>query len=120
MKVSSIHFILSGKTPYKDLAPAFPDILKMFLMETDQMPEDEEILMMFIELNMSDLLRNMKPEGYNRKGRMRMVFPTDKSEFYIKAVGKGVDVARVGERISEMLSATGVRYKTVNNDIPEL
>jgi len=120
MKANSVHFILNGKTPYKDLVPAFPDILKMFLMETDQMPEDEEILMMFIELNMADLERNMKPEGYNRRGRMRMVFPADRNEFYIKATGKGVDVARVGERISEMLSASGVQYKTVNNDIPEL
>ncbi|MCL1984163.1 MAG: hypothetical protein FWG58_02035 [Methanomassiliicoccaceae archaeon] len=119
MKANSVHFVLSGKTPYKDLAPAFPDILKMFLKETDQMPEDEEILAMFIELNLSDLERNMKPEGYNRKGKMRMVFPTDRKEFYIKAVGKGVDVARVGERISEMLSASGVHYKTVNNDLPE-
>jgi hypothetical protein len=119
MKVSSVHFNLSGKTPYKDLVPVFPDILKMFLMETDQMPEDEEILMMFIDLNMTDLQRNMKPEGYNRKGRMRMVFPLDKKEFYIRAVGKGMDVSRVGERISEMLSAAGVSYKTANNDLPE-
>ena len=119
MKANSIHFILSGKTPYKDLAPVFPDILKMFLQETDQMPEDEEILMMFIELNTSDLARNMKPEGYNRKGRMRLVFPMDRKEFYIKAVGKGVDVTRVGEKVSEMLSSAGVHYKTVNNDLPE-
>jgi len=120
MKVSSVHFILGGKTPYKDLAQAFPDILKMFLIETGQMPDDEEILMMFIELNMADLERNMKPEGYNRKGKMRMVFPMDKKEFYIKATGKGVDVARVGERISEMLSASGVQYKTTNDDLPDL
>ena len=120
MKVSSVHFILSGKTPYKDLSPVFPDILKLFLMETNQMPEDEEILMMFIELNTADLNRNMKPEGYNRKGRMRMVFPMDRKEFYIKAAGKGADVARVGERISEMLSSAGVAYKTANNDLPEL
>ena len=120
MKVSSVHFILGGKTPYKDLAPAFPDILKMFLMETGQMPDDDEILMMFIELNMADLERNVKPEGYNRKGRMKMVFPMDKKEFYIRATGKGVDVARVGERISEMLSASGIQYKTSNNELPEL
>jgi hypothetical protein len=120
MKVTSVHFILGGKTPYKDLAPAFPDILKMFLIETAQVPDDEEIMLMFIELNMADLERNMKPEGYNRKGRMKMVFPMDKKEFYIKATGKGVDVIRVGERISEMLSASGVQYKTTNNDIPEL
>ncbi|MDR0778875.1 MAG: hypothetical protein LBE48_05525 [Methanomassiliicoccaceae archaeon] len=120
MKANSVHFILGGKTPYKDLAVAFPDILKMFLIETDQMPEDEEILMMFIELNMTDLERNVKPEGYNRKGRMRMVFPMDREEFYIKAVGKGADVGRIGERISEMLSASGVHYKTVQNDITDL
>jgi hypothetical protein len=120
MKVSSVHFILSGKTPYKDLAPAFPDILKMFLKETDQMPEDDEILMMFIELNTADLVRNMKPEGYNRKGRMRLVFPMDKKEFYVKAVGKGADAARVGERISEILSSFNIQYKTANNDLPEL
>jgi hypothetical protein len=120
MKANSVHFILGGKTPYKDLAPAFPDILKTFLKETDQMPEDEEILMMFIELNTADLERNVKPEGYNRKGRMRLVFPMDKKEFYIKSAGKGADVARVGEMISEMLSASGVQYKTVNNDLPEL
>jgi len=120
MKASSVHFILGGDTPYKDLAPAFPDILKMFLTETDQVPEDEEIMLMFIELNTADLERNMKPEGYNRKGRMRMVFPMDRTEFYIKAVGKGVDVARIGERIGEMLSASGVQYTMANNDLPEL
>jgi len=120
MKASSIHFVLSGDTPYKDLAPAFPDILKMFLTETEQVPEDEEIMLMFIELNMADLERNMKPEGYNRKGRMRMVFPMDKPEFYIKAVGKGADVARVGEKVNEILSASGIQYTVVNNDLPEL
>ena len=44
MKVSSIHFVLTGKTDYKDLAPVFPDILKMFLEAIDQMPEEEELL----------------------------------------------------------------------------
>jgi hypothetical protein len=120
MKTGSVHFILSGRTPYKDLVPIFPDMLKMFLAETEQMPEDEEILMMFIELNMADLERNMKPEGYNRKGRMRMVFPPDRNEFYVKAVGKGADAARMGEKISEMLTAAGVKFKTAVNDIPEL
>ena len=42
MKVSSVHFILKGKSDYKDLAPVFPDILKMFLESIDQMPEEEE------------------------------------------------------------------------------
>ena len=88
MKATSTHFVLKDKMDYKDLAPVFPDILKLFLVQTDQMPDDEEVLAMFIELNMNDLERNRKPEGYNRKGRMRLVFPTDRKEFYIRAMGK--------------------------------
>ena len=41
MKVYSTHFILKGKSDYKDLAPVFPDILKMFLEEIGQTPEEE-------------------------------------------------------------------------------
>ena len=33
------------------------------------MPEEEEILQMLIDLNVSDLQQNRKPEGYNRKGK---------------------------------------------------
>ena len=77
MKVYSTHFILKGKSDYKDLAPVFPDILKLFLEEIGQMPDEEEILQMFIELNMIDLELNRKPEGYNRKGKFRMVFPME-------------------------------------------
>ena len=83
MKVYSTHFILKGKSDYKDLAPVFPDILKMFLEEIGQTPEEEEILQMLIELNMIDLERNRKPEGYNRKGKVRLVFPMDRKEFYL-------------------------------------
>ena len=90
MKVYSTHFILKGKEPYKHLAPIFPDMLKMFLEEIGQMHEDEEVLQMNIELNMMDLERNRKPEGYNRKGKVRMVFPMDSKEFYLKNDGDGV------------------------------
>ena len=34
MKVYSVNFLLKGKTPYKDLAPVFPDILKLLLSTT--------------------------------------------------------------------------------------
>ena len=39
MKVYSVNFLLKGKTPYKDLAPVFPDILKLLLDDIGQMPE---------------------------------------------------------------------------------
>ena len=117
MKASSCHFVLSGDSDYKHLAKVFPDLLGFFLKETDQMPEDEEVLHMFIELNVSDLDRNVKPEGYNRKGRMRMIFPLDRKEFYIRSTSRPSEVARVGERISEMLSAAGIEHDVEQNTV---
>lgn len=111
MKASSIHFTFEGQTDYKDMAPVFPDILNYFLTQTEQVPEDEELLEMFIELNMRDLEQNRKPEGFNRRGKVRMVFPLGRKEFYIRAVAKGADVSRLGEKISAMLSSAGVDHE---------
>ena len=116
MKVFSTHFVLKGKSDYKDLAPVFPDILKMLLEEIGQTPEDEEILQMLITLNMIDLERNRKPEGYNRKGKVRLVFPMDSKEFYIKTYGKGTDLAPIADNISNMLTAAGVQFEIKQND----
>ena len=104
MKVSSKHFVLKGKSDYKDLAPVFPDILKMFLESIDQMPEEE------------DLEMNRKPEGYNRKGKVRLVFPMDSKEFYIKTYGKASDLVPIADRISEMLTAANIKFDVKDND----
>jgi len=74
MKASSGHLVLNDRTEYQELAEVFPELLKLFLEETDQVPEDPEIMQMFIHLNQKDLEANRKPEGYNRKGRMRLIF----------------------------------------------
>ena len=116
MKVYSTHFILKGKSDYKDLAPVFPDILKMFLEEIGQMPEEEELLQMLIELNMVDLERNRKPEGYNRKGKVRPVFPMDRKEFYLKTYTKNQDLSHIADNISNMLTAAGVKFDVKQND----
>ena len=116
MKVFSTHFVLKGKSDYKDLAPVFPDILKMLLEEIGQTPEDEEILQMLITLNLIDLERNRKPEGYNRKGKVRLVFPMDSKEFYIKTYGKTTDLAPIADNISNMLTAAGVDFEIKQND----
>ena len=116
MKVYSTHFILKGKSDYKDLAPVFPDILKLFLEEIGQMPDEEEILQMFIELNMIDLELNRKPEGYNRKGKFRMVFPMDRKEFYIKTYNKSNDMGRIVEGIKGLLDSGGIDYDVKQND----
>lgn len=116
MKVFSTHFILKGKSDYKDLAPVFRDILKALLEEIGQMPEEEEIFQMYVDMNMADIERNRKPEGYNRKGKMRLIFPMDRKEFYLKTYSKTTDMSRMTDLISGLLTSAGVKFETVQND----
>lgn len=93
---------------YRQLKNVFPTLLKTFLQETDQMPE-EEILEMFIELNMRDIRENRKPEGYNRKGRMRLIFPIGKNEIKIIGNSSTTEVVRVTEQLGKMLQRNGIK-----------
>ncbi|HTY48026.1 MAG TPA: hypothetical protein VMB46_10245 [Methanomassiliicoccales archaeon] len=111
MKATSGHFVLKGKKDYRDIAPVFPEVLTTFLEETDQLPEDPEVLLMFIHLNQVELERNGKPEGYNRKGRMRMIFPLTRKEFYVRGTARSSEVVRVTERISRILNKNGVDHE---------
>jgi len=111
MKASSGHLVLSDSVEHQDMAGVFPEVLKLFLEETDQVPEDPEIMQMFIHLNMMDLEANRKPEGYNRKGRMRLIFPTNRKEFYVKGSSKSGEVVRVTEKISKLLTRNGVEHE---------
>ena len=110
MKATSGHFIFEENFQYKDLEVAFPEILKMFLEETDQMPDDEDVLSMFIFINQQALQKNEKPEGYNRKGRMRMVFPIGSKQFYLKSNTAGSEVVRLSEKVSKMLTKDGIKH----------
>lgn len=110
MKATSGHFMLDAKVQYSDLAEVFPELLTIFLEETNQMPDDDDVLQMFIYLNRKALENNEKPEGYNRKGRMRMVFPIGSKQFYIKAISASTEVGRVGEKLSKVLSSAGVDH----------
>ena len=116
MKVFSTHFVLKGKSDYKDLAPVFRDILKALLEEIGQMPEEEEIFQMFVDMNMVDIERNRKPEGYNRKGRMRLIFPIDRKEFYLKTYSKTTDMTRMTDTISGLLASAGIKFEILHND----
>ena len=99
MKAISGHFVLKNRKDYCDIAKVFPELLTTFLEETDQMPEDEEVLRMFVYLNMVELEQNIKPEGYNRKGRMRIVFPLTRKEFYIRGTARSSEVVRITEKL---------------------
>ena len=113
---SSVHFILKGKSDYKDLAPVFPEILRSALVIADQVPEEEE-LTMIIQLNLDDLEKNRKPEGYIRKARIRMVFPLDRKEFYLQSYNpKIVDLGQIRETVSEILTRGGVGFDVTEDD----
>lgn len=120
MKASSGHFVLKDEFEYKDMAKIFPEVLTTFLNETEQVPEDEDIMQMFIYLNMIELQNNNKPEGYNRKGRMRMVFPLDKKEFYIRGSAKSGEVVRVAEKLSKVLNKGGIKHELEWNTLSML
>jgi len=112
MKAESGHIVFKDKFRYKDLQGCFEEMLKVFLQETDQMPDEDEILQMFLRINMMDIEKNRKPEGYNRRGRMRMIFPLTrgKKQFYIRADSKTTETVRVTERLSKILKKAGIPY----------
>ena len=112
MKAETGHIIFKEKFKYKDLQPVFDDLLRVFLEETDQMPDEGEILQMFLRLNMMDIEKNRKPEGYNRRGRMKLVFPLTKGrkQFYLRADSKTAEIVRITERLSKILKKAGIQH----------
>ncbi|MCQ2070861.1 MAG: hypothetical protein MJZ68_07000 [archaeon] len=116
MAKTSVHFILKGKSDYKDLAPVFPKILKTALEISDQVPEEEE-MEMIVQLNLDDLEQNRKPEGYIRKARIRMVFPLDRKEFYFQSYNnKIVDLNKIRDRTAAILDEAGIKYDRTEDD----
>ncbi len=115
MKVRSGHIKFEKGVKYKDLLPIYEELYLKFLKETGQMPEEEEITSMLINENMLDLEKGKKPEGYNRQGRMRMIFPIMEKgareiEMYIYGhyhSAKSLEVARVTESVSRFLKDKG-------------
>ena len=114
MKVRSGHIRFEKGVEYKDVIPIFSEMYIKFLEDTDQVPDEEEVVNMMIKENLIDLERNKKPEGYNRQGRMRLIFPildqSDNMELYIYGhyhSAKSLEVARVTESMSRFLQSKG-------------
>jgi len=112
MKVRSGHLVFDRKVTFKQLLPAFRPMFLKFLEETQQMPEDPESLEVLLEENLRDLRRNRKPEGYNREGTMRLVFPITgkRIEMYVYSKTRTTDVPRVVEVMSRMLQKAKVKH----------
>lgn len=109
VKAETGHIVFASGFRFRALKEVFPELMTAFLQETDQMPEENEILEMFIELNMRDIRSNRKPEGYNRKGRMRMIFPIGRKEMYLAGNSSSTEVVRVTEKLSKMLQKKGIK-----------
>ncbi len=111
MRARSGHVKFDKKVRWKNLVPAFKPMFLKFLEETQQLPEDMESVEVLVEENLRDLRLNRKPEGYNREGAMRMVFPiSNEVEFYIYGRGKTVEVARVTEQVSRVLQKYRLKH----------
>ncbi len=116
MAKTSVHYILKDGSDYKDLAPVFQDVLMTVLSAADQVPEEEEFTMI-LHLNLDDLRENRKPEGYLRKARVRIVFPTDRKEFYVQSYSsKYVDLAVIKNKVAEILTGAGVKFDITEDD----
>jgi len=116
MAKSSVHFVLKGRSGYKDLAPIFEQILKPVLQMVDQLPEEEE-MELIVRTNVDDLSIGRKPEGYLRKTRVRMVFPMDRKEFYIQSYNsKLVDLAMIADHVKSVLDGAKISYDYSEDD----
>jgi hypothetical protein len=122
MKAQTGHIVFKGQFRYKNLSKSFEEVMKAFLEETDQMPDEDEILQMFLRLNLMDLEKNRKPEGYNRRGRMRLIFPqpTVRKEMYVRTDVKTAQVVRVTERLSKILKKAGVAHSVEYDQLKTL
>ncbi|UCD92933.1 MAG: hypothetical protein JSV43_03180 [Methanobacteriota archaeon] len=112
MQARSGHIRFDKKVKYSDLLPIYRDIFERFLVETGQIPEEEpEYTEVLLEQNLIDLRNNRKPEGYNRSGSMRMIFPICEGvEFYLYGRGKDTEVPRITELISKLLKKEGLKH----------
>jgi hypothetical protein len=114
MIVRSGHIIFPKRVRYKDLAKVFPDLMRLFLKESGQMPEDEALARILIRTNVVDLQANRKPEGYNRDNKLRLIFPINSSQevsFYIYRSTRSEEVARLTELVSSFLRSKGLTHK---------
>jgi hypothetical protein len=114
MIVRSGHIVFPKKIKYKDLAKVLPDLMKLFLKESGQMPEDESLVRILVRSNVLDLQANRKPEGYNRDNKLRLIFPINKNgevSFYIYRSTRSEEVARLTEIMSGFLKQKGISHK---------
>jgi hypothetical protein len=114
LKAWSGHIIFEKGFQFKQLADIYPELYARFLKETNQMNREEpDADITILRSNLIDLEKNRKPEGYNRMGKIRMIFPlTSQPQLYIyKQQSRSAEVVRVTEAISDFLNEHGIKNR---------
>jgi len=102
---------------YSDLVPVFERLLGTFLTVSKIMPDEQEDFDLLVRVNMRDLERNRKPEGFNRSAKNhnnRLIFP-------IVEPGKDIEMTllitekrnygRVEHELSRVLTTAGIEFE---------
>ncbi|MFQ6012081.1 MAG: hypothetical protein ACE5LS_00330 [Thermoplasmata archaeon] len=112
MRAWSGHIILDPQVRFKDLEPLFRDLFALFLEESEQTRDDPEFFEIILEENLRDLRNDRKPEGFNRDGTMRLIFPlSERKEFYLYGSSRTVEVPRVTQALSQFLEQHNIRHE---------
>lgn len=112
MRSKTGHIIFPKRMKYSDLVNIYRDLYMKFLVETDQLDEEEERNHMLVRLNLMDLEKNRKPEGHNRNCRTKMIFPITEGnvQFYIKGNTRSSEITKVTESLSRLLTDKGIKH----------
>lgn len=110
MKNWSGHIIFPEEFEWKSLEKSFKGLMELFFEETGEMEEEPEHRDVLIYINMIDIKNNRKPEGYNREGKLRMIFPLHKKEITILSPLPEPYVRDVSESLSRYLNGKKIKH----------
>ncbi|RLF49816.1 MAG: hypothetical protein DRN20_01155 [Thermoplasmata archaeon] len=114
MSARSGHIMLDENVDYQDLYRIYEEIYRTFIEETRQMPEEEEQYIATLHINLMDLKHNRKPEGINRMGDIKLIFPikADKGiEMCIYSTTKNNSVVDVTNKISDIMKKYNIGHR---------
>lgn len=111
-KARSAHFIFEKGIQYRDLAKIYPEIFRTFLQETEQMPEDNALVEIWLERDMKEIRKNEKPEGYLKQNSTKLVFPIrdDYVEFYIYNTSRNQAIPKIAEKLERIIKKAGLKH----------
>ncbi len=110
MKNWSGHIIFPDDFQWKYLEKSYKGLMELFFEETGELEEEPDHRDVIIYINMVDIKNNRKPEGYNREGKLRMVFPLHRKEITILSPLPESYVRDVSESLSRYLTGKKIKH----------